>query len=39
MPMIPLIVRKKVTGTAFGLLSMIENIALALFPLIAGVLI
>jgi MFS family permease len=35
-PSIPLVVRKKVTGTAFGIMQMIESIALALFPLIAG---
>lgn len=38
-PSIPLVVRKKVTGTAFGIMQMIESIALAFFPLIAAVLV
>ena len=38
-PSIPLVVRKKVTGTAFGIMQMIESVALAFFPLIAGVLV
>jgi MFS family permease len=39
LPAIPLVVRKKVTGTAFGIMQMIESIALAFFPLINGSLI
>lgn len=38
-PSIPLVVKKKVTGTAFGIMQMIESIALAFFPLISGVLV
>lgn len=38
-PSIPLIVRKKVTGTAFGIMQMIESIVLSFFPLIAAVLV
>jgi len=33
------VVRKKVTGTAFGIMQMIESIALSFFPLINGSLI
>jgi MFS family permease len=36
LPAIPLVVKKKVTGTAFGIMQMIESIALAFFPLITG---
>ena len=39
LPTIPLVVKKKVTGTAFGIMQMIESIALAFFPLINGALI
>jgi MFS family permease len=39
LPAIPLVVKKKITGTAFGLMQMIESIALAAFPLINGSLI
>jgi MFS family permease len=39
LPTIPLVVKKKVTGTAFGLMQMIESIALAFFPLINGALV
>ena len=39
LPAIPLVVRKKITGTAFGIMQMIESIALAFFPLINGSLI
>jgi MFS family permease len=39
LPSIPLVVRKKITGTAFGIMQMIESIALAAFPLINGALI
>jgi MFS family permease len=39
LPSIPLVVRKKITGTAFGIMQMIESIALAAFPLINGSLI
>lgn len=35
-PSIPLMVSKRHTGTAFGLLLMMENTALALFPIISG---
>lgn len=37
-PSIPLIVKKETLGTAFGLLTMIQNIGLALFPYLNGVL-
>lgn len=37
-PSIPLIVRKERVGTAFGLLTAIQNIGLALFPLLNGLL-
>ncbi len=36
MPSIPLIVPKKITGTAFGILSVLENTVMAIFPLITG---
>lgn len=36
LPSVPLIVKKKVTGTAFGIMQMIESIALAFIPLING---
>ncbi len=39
LPAIPLVVKKKITGTAFGIMQMIESIALAAFPLINGALI
>ena len=39
LPAIPLVVKKKITGTAFGIMQMIESIALAFFPLINGSLI
>jgi MFS family permease len=38
-PSISLVVKKKITGTAFGIMQMIESIALAAFPLINGELI
>lgn len=38
-PSIALVVHKDHTGTAFGLLLMIENTALAIFPIISGSLI
>jgi len=37
-PSIPLIVRKERVGTAFGLMTAIQNIGLALFPLLNGIL-
>jgi MFS family permease len=37
-PSIPLIVRKETEGTAFGLMTMIQNIGLALFPALNGAL-
>lgn len=37
-PSIPLIVKKEALGTAFGLLTMIQNIGLALFPYLNGLL-
>ncbi len=37
-PSIPLIVRKERVGTAFGLMTAIQNIGLALFPLLNGLL-
>jgi MFS family permease len=37
-PSIPLIVRKEHVGTAFGLLTAIQNIGLGLFPLLNGLL-
>jgi MFS family permease len=37
-PSIPLIVRKEHVGTAFGLMTAIQNIGLALFPVLNGVL-
>jgi hypothetical protein len=36
LPAIPLVVKRKVTGTAFGIMQMIESIALAFFPIITG---
>jgi MFS family permease len=35
-PSVPLIVEKNVTGTAFGLMTMIQNAGLALFPYLNG---
>ena len=35
-PSVPLIVEKNVTGTAFGLMTMIQNAGLALFPWVNG---
>jgi CRISPR/Cas system-associated exonuclease Cas4 (RecB family) len=35
-PAVPLIVEKNVTGTAFGLMTMIQNAGLALFPYLNG---
>jgi len=35
-PAVPLIVAKKITGTAFGILSVLENTAMAVIPLITG---
>ena len=37
-PSVPLIVRKERVGTAFGLMTAIQNIGLALFPLLNGLL-
>lgn len=37
-PSIPLIVRKERVGTAFGLMTAIQNVGLALFPLLNGLL-
>lgn len=38
-PSISVVVKKKITGTAFGIMQMIESIVLAAFPLINGKLI
>ncbi len=35
-PAVPLIVRKELVGSAFGLITMIQNIGLALFPYLNG---
>ncbi len=35
-PSIPLIVDKKIVGTAFGVMTQIQNIGLALFPILNG---
>jgi len=35
-PAVPLIVRKEMVGSAFGLITMIQNIGLALFPYLNG---
>ncbi len=35
-PSVPLIVRKELVGSAFGLITMIQNIGLALFPFLNG---
>jgi MFS family permease len=35
-PSVPLLVEKNVTGTAFGLMTMIQNAGLALFPYLNG---
>jgi nitrate/nitrite transporter NarK len=37
-PSIPLIVRKERVGTAFGLMTAIQNVGLGLFPLLNGLL-
>jgi len=35
-PAVPLIVEKNRVGTAFGLMTMVQNLGLALFPLLNG---
>ncbi|NOZ13968.1 MAG: major facilitator superfamily domain-containing protein 1 [Acidobacteria bacterium] len=35
-PAVPLIVRKEMVGSAFGLITMIQNVGLALFPYLNG---
>jgi MFS-type transporter involved in bile tolerance (Atg22 family) len=35
-PAVPLIVKKELVGSAFGLITMIQNIGLALFPFLNG---
>ena len=35
-PSIPLVVKKKVIGTAFGIMQMIESVALSFFPIISS---
>jgi MFS-type transporter involved in bile tolerance (Atg22 family) len=35
-PAVPLIVEKNRVGTAFGLMTMVQNIGLALFPVLNG---
>ncbi len=35
-PSVPMIVESRLFGTAFGLMEMLQNLALATFPLIAG---
>jgi MFS-type transporter involved in bile tolerance (Atg22 family) len=35
-PSVPLIVEKNITGTAFGLMTMVQNAGLALFPWLNG---
>jgi MFS family permease len=35
-PAVPLVVDRKATGTAFGLMTMIQNVGLALFPWLNG---
>ncbi|MEW5901900.1 MAG: MFS transporter, partial [Acidobacteriota bacterium] len=37
-PSVPLIVREERVGTAFGLMTAIQNIGMALFPLLSGLL-
>ncbi|MCX6558967.1 MAG: MFS transporter [Candidatus Aminicenantes bacterium] len=37
-PSIPLIVKKERVGTAFGLMTAIQNVGMALFPLLSGML-
>ncbi len=37
-PSVPLIVRKERVGTAFGLMTAIQNVGMALFPLLNGIL-
>jgi MFS family permease len=36
---VSLIVKKKIMGTAFGIIQMLESVALCFFPLIAGTLV
>jgi len=36
---VSLIVKKKILGTAFGIVQMLESIALCFFPLISGALV
>ena len=35
-PAVPLIVKKEMVGSAFGLITMIQNLGLALFPYLNG---
>ncbi len=35
-PSVPLVVKKNLVGTAFGLMTMVQNIGLALFPFLNG---
>ncbi len=35
-PTLPMIVNPKLLGTAFGLMEMLQNLALGVFPLIIG---
>jgi len=35
-PTLPMIVNPKLLGTAFGLMEMLQNLALGLFPIIIG---
>ncbi len=35
-PSIPLVVKKNVIGTAFGIMEMLENVAMAIYPIIAA---
>jgi hypothetical protein len=35
-PTLPMIVNPKLLGTAFGLMEMLQNLALGIFPLVIG---
>jgi hypothetical protein len=37
-PTVPMLVQPKLLGTAFGIMEMLQNLALGVFPLIGGAL-
>jgi hypothetical protein len=39
MPAIPMVVSKKITGSAFGIMTVFENFSMALCPIITGLIV